>query len=105
MRKTLTALLTACSLALGANLALAADRDIGPDEAMKLVQAGTIQPFDKLNEAAVSQYPGSQIEETELEEQNGRYLYKVELRDTQRQKWDVTLDAATGELLENKMDD
>ena len=44
-------------------------------------------------------------EETELEEENGRYLYKVELRDAQNQQWDLKLDAATGEVLENQKDD
>ena len=48
--KTLTTLLTAATLALGANPALA--KDIGPDEALRLRDAGTIQSFEKLNEAA-----------------------------------------------------
>ena len=105
MRKTLTLLFAASSLALGANLALAADRDFGPDEALKLRDAGTIQSFEKLNEAALAQHPGAQVEETELEEENGRYLYKLELRDAQDQQWELKLDAATGEVLKNRKDD
>lgn len=105
MRKTLTLLLAASSLTLGANLALAADRDIGPDEALKLRDAGTIQSFEKLNESALAQHPGAKVEETELEEENGRYLYKLELRDAQNQQWDVDLDATTGEVLKNRKDD
>ena len=105
MRKTFTLLLAASSLTLGANMAQAADRDIGPDEALKLRDAGTIQSFENLNEAALAQHPGAKVEETELEEENGRYLYKVELRDAQNQQWDLKLDATTGEVLKNRQDD
>lgn len=59
MRKTLTLLFAATTLTFGANLALAADRDIGPDEALKLRDAGTIQSFESLNETALKQHPGA----------------------------------------------
>ena len=101
--KTLTALFTATTLALGANLALA--RDLGPDEALKLRDAGTIQSFEKLNEAALAQHPSATIEETELEEEYGRYVYQLELRDAKGVQWDLELDAKTGEILKNHQDD
>ncbi|TLX56760.1 peptidase [Stutzerimonas nosocomialis] len=101
--KTLTTLLTAASLALTANLALA--RDLGPDEAMRLRDAGTIQSFEKLNEAALAQHPGGKIEETELEEEYGRYIYQVEVRDTNGVQWDMDIDATSGEVLKNQQDD
>ncbi|QJD59310.1 peptidase [Pseudomonas sp. gcc21] len=101
--KTLTTLLVAASLTLGANLALA--KDIGPDQALKLRDAGTIQSFEKLNEAALAKHPGAQIEETELDEENGRYFYDVELRDEKGVQWDLELDAKTGEVLKDHQDD
>ena len=101
--KTLTTLLTAASLALTANLALA--RDLGPDEAMRLRDAGTIQSFEKLNEAALAQHPGGKIEETELEEEYGRYIYQVEVRDTNGVQWDMDIDATSGEVPKNQQDD
>jgi len=101
--KTLTTLLAAASLALTANLALA--RDLGPDEAMRLRDAGTIQSFEKLNEAALAQHPGGKIEETELEEEYGRYIYQVEVRDTNGVQWDMDIDATSGEVLKNQQDD
>lgn len=104
MRKTL-ALLFATSLTAGANLALANDRDVGPDEAQRLREAGTIQSFEALNEAALAQHPGARVEDTELEEEDGRFIYKVEVRDTQNQQWDLKLDASTGEILKNRRDD
>lgn len=101
--KTLTACLTAAALSLSAGAALA--DDIGPDEAVRLQQAGTIQSFEKLNQAAVAKHPGTQVNETELEEEHGRYIYQVELRDAQGQQWDLDLDASTGEVLKDERDD
>lgn len=101
--KNLTVLITATTLALGANLAMA--RDLGPDEALKLRDAGTIQSFEKLNEAALAKHPGATIEETELEEEYGRYIYQLELRDDKGVEWDLELDAKTGEILKNHQDD
>lgn len=80
-------------------------RDLGPDEALKLRDAGTIYSFDKLNEAAIAKHPGSKIEETELEEQYGRYIYQVELRDAQNVQWDLELDASNGQILKDQRDD
>lgn len=80
-------------------------RDLGPDEALKLRDAGTIQSFEKLNAAALAQHPGATIEETELEEEYGRYIYQVEVRDTQGVQWDLELDATNGQILKNHRDD
>lgn len=101
--KTLTTLIVAATLTLGTNLALA--KDIGPDQALKLRDAGTIQSFEKLNEAALAKHPGAQIGDTELDEENGRYFYEVELRDEKGVQWDLELDAKTGEVLKDHQDD
>ena len=44
-------------------------------------------------------------EETELEEEYGRYIYQVELRDAQNVQWDLELDATTGQVLQDHRDD
>ncbi len=100
--KAFTALFTAAALTLTAGLALA--RDLGPDEALKLRDAGTIQSFEKLNAAALAQHAGGKIEETELEEEYGRYIYQVEVRDAQGVQWDIELDASNGQVLKNQQD-
>ncbi len=92
--KKLTALFAATAIALTAGLAQA--RDLGPDEALKLRDAGTIKSFEELNKNAIAKHPGSSVHDTELEEEYGRYIYQVELRDPQGVKWDLELDAATG---------
>jgi uncharacterized membrane protein YkoI len=101
--KALIALFAAAALSVAAGIAQA--RDLGPDEALKLRDAGTVQPFEKLNAAALAQHPGGKIEETELEEEYGRYIYQLEVRDTQGVQWDIELDASNGQILKNQQDD
>lgn len=99
----LTALFAITALTATAGLVQA--RDLGPDEALRLRDAGTIQNFEKLNAAAIAKHPGSKVEETELEEEYGRYIYQVELRDAQNVQWDLELDATTGQILKDHRDD
>lgn len=94
----LAATLTLASLSVQA-------RDIQLDEAVKLRDAGTIQSFEKLNEAALAQHPGGVIQDTELENEWGRYVYQLEVVDAKGVEWDIELDAATGEVLKNHQDD
>ncbi|MHC8408271.1 PepSY domain-containing protein [Pseudomonas sp. TMB3-21] len=100
--KTLTALFTASLIAMTASIAQA--RDLGPDEALRLRDAGTIVSFEKLNATAIAKHPGSTITETELEEEYGKYIYQVELRDPQGLNWDLELDAVSGAVLKDHQD-
>lgn len=100
--KILTTLITASLIALTASLAHA--RDLGPDEALRLRDAGTIVSFEKLNASALAKHPGATITETELEEEYGKYIYQIELRDQQGIEWDLELDAVTGQLLKDHQD-
>ena len=99
--KTLT-IITASIIALTSGLAQA--RDLGPDEALKLRDAGTIQSFEKLHAAALATHPGGTVHETELEQEYGKYIYQVDLRDAQGVEWDVELDAVTGQVLKDHQD-
>lgn len=100
--KTLTALFTATLIGMTASLANA--RDLGPDEALRLRDAGTIVSFEKLNATALAKHPGATITETELEEEYGKYVYQVEMRDPQGVEWDLELDAVSGQVLKNHQD-
>lgn len=79
--------------------------DVGPDRAMKMVQDGRILSFEKLNEAALAKHPEATVEDTELEEEYGRLIYQMDLRDAQGQEWDLELDATNGEILREERDD
>ena len=48
--------------------------------------------------------PG-QILETELDEDDGRYVYELEILDERGQVWELELDASTAELLELESED
>jgi uncharacterized membrane protein YkoI len=100
--KTLTAL-SICAI-IGFTASIAHARDLGPDEALRLRDAGTIVSFEKLNATALAKHPGSTITETELEEEYGKYIYQVEMRDPQGINWDLELDAVTGQVLKNHQD-
>lgn len=84
--------------------AVQADDDVRVDEANKLQQEGKVQSFDSLNEKALKARAG-EITDTELEQEHGRYVYKVEVRDAQGVDWDLELDASNGEVLQNRQDD
>ncbi|RON17425.1 PepSY domain-containing protein [Pseudomonas frederiksbergensis] len=100
--KILTALFTASIIAMTTSIAHA--RDLGPDEALRLRDAGTIVSFEKLNATALAKHPGAKITETELEEEYGKYIYQVELRDPQGLEWDLELDAVSGQVLKDHQD-
>lgn len=87
----------------GAGMAYA--DDVGPDQAVKLLQEGKIQSFEKLNEAALAKHPGATIEETELEKEYNGYAYEVELRDADGVEWNVELDAESGKIIRDYKDD
>ncbi|WP_347901570.1 PepSY domain-containing protein [Pseudomonas purpurea] len=104
--KTLTTLFTAAALTLTAGFAMA---DVRPDLIPGLLKDGIIMDMQKLNEAALAQHPGAtaaNITDTELEHNatTGAYAYEVEIRDAKNVKWDVKLDAKTGQVLSNKQD-
>ncbi|MBP5078341.1 PepSY domain-containing protein [Pseudomonas chlororaphis] len=100
--KTLTALFTATLIGMTASLAHA--RDLGPDEALRLRDTGTIVSFEKLNATALAKHPGATITETELEEEYGKYIYQIEMRDPQGVEWDLELDAVSGQVLKDHQD-
>ncbi len=100
--KSLTALIAIATLSLTAGLASA--KDLGPDQALKLRDAGTILSFEKLNAAALAKHPGATIGDTELEENYGKYMYQVDLRDPQGVEWDVEVDAVTGQVVKDHQD-
>nr|BFE95544.1 hypothetical protein GCM10020185_60800 [Pseudomonas brassicacearum subsp. brassicacearum] len=42
--------------------------------------------------------------DTELDEEYGKYIYQVDLRDTKGIEWDLELDATNGKVLKNHQD-
>lgn len=74
-------------------------------EARRLMEAGTIRPFEEIMTEIRKQHPG-RILEAELERrQDAGYIYEVELLDEEGVIWELEVDAASGELLHTEPED
>lgn len=78
--------------------------DVSADEAVKLRESGTIKDVKDLNDIAVQQYPGTKVESTELDLENGIYVYEVDLVDEKGTDYTVHLNAASGEVIKKEVD-
>ncbi len=92
----------AVSLCLLMSQSLKADSD--SERARLLQQQGTILPLEQVVTAAMAIKSG-QILETELEEDDGRFIYELEILDEVGQVWELELDATTAELIELENED
>ncbi|WP_095108146.1 PepSY domain-containing protein [Pseudomonas sp. Irchel 3E20] len=99
--KMLTALFAATALTLTAGLAQA---DVRPDQIPGLLKNNTIQDMEQLNQKALAKQAG-QIVDTELDQRkDGTYVYEVEVLAADGKKWDVELNAKTGEVIRHQQD-
>lgn len=101
-RCLLVALLASGSLASPSQVL---SRDLDQDEALELRQKGVILPLEHLLESALGRYPGARLLEAELEEDDDRYEYEVELLTPAGVVREIKLDASTGALLKDEEDD
>lgn len=70
----------------------------------ELMQQGDILPLEQILEQA-RQHRTGRVLETELEQQRGGYIYEVEILDDNGEVWEMKFDAASGELLEQELED
>ncbi|MBA5959256.1 peptidase [Pseudomonas lactis] len=98
--KRLTALGAAAIILVTATSAAAVD----PDKPLIVPATVTIVAFDQLEATALALHPGSTLLDTDLDEEYGKYVYEVELRDADGIEWDVELNALTGQVLKNHQD-
>jgi hypothetical protein len=74
------------------------------DDIRRLRQHGDILPLERILQQARRQRDG-RVLETYLERERDRYIYNVEMVDDKGRVWEMELDAATGEVLENRQED
>ena len=74
------------------------------DEVRRLRQRGDILPLESILQKARRQRHG-RVLESDLQQKHGRYIYNLELVDDKGHVWEMELDAATGEVLENERED
>jgi len=101
MRATLF-LATPLALLLAATPA--ASRDLDQDEALRLRREGLIMPLEALLQRAMERYPGARLLEAELEEDDGIYIYEIELLTTNGIARELEIDARDGRLLKDEED-
>jgi len=95
------------ALLLGALVLLpgvAAAHDLSQDEALALTEQGRILPLPVFIEDALTRFPGRFLE-AELELDDGRYIYELELVTRDRRVMELEYDAVSGELLDAEEDD
>jgi len=73
-------------------------------QARRLKESGEILPLEQIIRAAKAGQSGRVIG-VELENKNGRYVYEVELLNTQGEVWELYFDATTGELVKRERED
>ncbi|MDX9687481.1 PepSY domain-containing protein [Halopseudomonas formosensis] len=78
--------------------------DIDQDEALRLTEQGHILPLHVLIEDALQRYPGRFLG-AELERDDGRYIYELELVTRDRRVVELEYDAVTGRLLDVDIDE
>lgn len=81
-----------------------AGRDLDQDEALKLRREGLILPLDGLLQQVMQRYPGARLLEAELEEEDGHYIYEIELLTADGIARELELDARDGRVIEDKED-
>jgi len=74
------------------------------DKARKLKEMGKILPLEKVLQAAQRRHPGRVID-VELEKENGRYVYEIELLGESGEVWELYFDASNGEFIKRKLED
>lgn len=79
--------------------------DLSQDEALRLRQSGEVQPFEKIMAVAMERHPGASLLEAELERDDGALIYELEVLTGDGVVWELEIDARTGRVLEDEVDD
>lgn len=95
--------LTVLALLLAVPVMLYAD-DIGQSEARKLREAGTILSLSDIIDIAYG-YKRGEVIDSELERDDGMYIYEIEILDDSGRVWELDFDASSGEIIELELDD
>lgn len=91
-------------LVIGLCLAGSAVAGDGYMEARRLVSEGKIQPLEKIVEDLRAFQPG-QILEVEFDNDRHRMIYEIEILDAQGTVWELKVDAVSGEIIDQELED
>lgn len=99
-RRPLATLALALLLSSGASA-----RDISQNEVLELRRRGELLPFEQVIALVETRHPGAQILEVELEEDDGLYLYELEILTRDNRVRELELDARDGRILDDELED
>lgn len=81
-----------------------ADDKLDYREARELRQQGKILSLQEILQRVEKEHPG-QVIETELEREDGSYIYELEILDEQDRVMKLEVDAASGKILKTEEED
>ena len=84
-------------------MVLPGQADDDHERARQLRQRGEVLPLTEVIERLQQRQPG-RVLEVELEREQGRWVYEIEMLAEDGAVWEYQLDAASGELLERERD-
>ncbi len=73
------------------------------DRALALKQSGQVLPLEQILTQA-RHYQTGRLLEVELEQEDGRLIYELEMLDDHGRVWELKFDAANGKLLKQEED-
>lgn len=74
-------------------------------ETTPVINNKLIKSFDIIEDNILRVYPESVIKTVRLEKEYGRYLYMINVTDSNKKNWKMTYGATTGILLKNEQGD
>ena len=80
-------------------------RDLNQDEALRLRQSGAILGLEQVLQSALGRYPGAELLEAVLEEEDDVLVYEVELLTAEGTVRELELDARDGRILKDEVED
>ena len=78
--------------------------ELKAEEVRQLRESGDIMPLENLLQDIRAEHPGRVIE-IELDEEDNRHVYEIEMVSDDGSVWELHFDARTGELLERERED
>lgn len=80
-------------------------RDLSQNEALQLREQGRIIALEKLLQLVEQRHPQASLLEVELEEDDGIYIYEVELATREGIVRELEINAASGKILKDEEED
>jgi uncharacterized membrane protein YkoI len=79
--------------------------DVSAETARRLNREGAILALDDILEQVRERYPAARLLEAELERDDGRYVYEMEILTREGQVRELEVDAADATILEDEEED